>query len=345
MKKKVVIIEDNPEVRENIEEILTLAGYDVSLASDGKEGVKVIKEKKPDLILCDVMMPNLDGFGVRKILNFIPELMHTPFIFLTAKNEYDDFRKGMGLGADDYITKPFDETDLLEAIEIRLKKNEDVTYVKPLGPKSFIDESKGEEIIKTFIENREYRKYHKKDVIYEREYFPKWMFYVESGKVKTFLTNDLGKDLITNIYKEGEFFGFLPILAGHKYDDTAVAVEESIIKIIPAEDFKTLLYNDRDFAAKFIKMLASHADHSEKQLINLAYSSVRKKVANALLTTFNDTMGKKMKIRRDDLAALSGTAKETTIRTLSDFKYEGLIDIEKGRIIILQPEKLKNMPE
>ena len=112
--KKIVVVEDNLEVRENLAEILSLSGYEVHEAENGKIGVKVIMETKPDLILCDVMMPELDGFGVLKVLNHNPELMHIPFMFLTAKAEKTDFRKGMGLGADDYITKPYDDVELLE---------------------------------------------------------------------------------------------------------------------------------------------------------------------------------------------------------------------------------------
>jgi CheY-like chemotaxis protein len=120
---KLLVIEDNPDVRENIQEILELAGYDVAVAENGKAGVKRANEFNPDLIICDIMMPELDGYGVLNILTKNPTTAAIPFIFLTAKSEKDDFRKGMSLGADDYITKPFDETDLLNTIEKRIKKN------------------------------------------------------------------------------------------------------------------------------------------------------------------------------------------------------------------------------
>ena len=114
---KILVIEDNFEVRENLCEILELTGYEVYSAPNGKIGVQMAISKEPDLIICDVMMPELDGFGVLKILNRNTHTNDIPFIFLTAKAEKSDFRKGMGLGADDYITKPFDDTELLEAVE------------------------------------------------------------------------------------------------------------------------------------------------------------------------------------------------------------------------------------
>lgn len=122
--KKILIVEDNHDVRENLAEILELSGYQPITAENGKIGVEKAMQDPPDLILCDVMMPELDGFGVLHIISRNQRTADVPFIFLTAKAERDDFRRGMSLGADDYITKPFDETVLLQTIETRLKKSE-----------------------------------------------------------------------------------------------------------------------------------------------------------------------------------------------------------------------------
>src|ERR671912_165534 len=118
--KKILIIEDNEEVRENTSEILELSNYKVFTAENGKIGVEIAKKEKPDLIVCDIMMPVLDGYGVLHLLGKNEETSGIPFIFLTAKTERGDLRKGMEMGADDYITKPFDEIELLNAIEVRL---------------------------------------------------------------------------------------------------------------------------------------------------------------------------------------------------------------------------------
>src|SRR6478752_6509303 len=124
MMKKILLIEDNTEVRENTSEILSLADYDVTTAKNGKEGAELAQKLLPDLVVCDIMMPELDGYGVLHILSKKPETASIPFIFLTAKTEKSDVRKGMNLGADDYLTKPFDDTELLSAIETRLRKGE-----------------------------------------------------------------------------------------------------------------------------------------------------------------------------------------------------------------------------
>src|SRR5580765_4395228 len=120
--RSLLIIDDHDDIRENIAEILTLAGYKTFTAANGKRGVEAAIRERPDLIVCDIMMPELDGYGVLHLLKKNPDTESIPFIFLTAKTERSDFRKGMEMGADDYITKPFDDIELLNAVEIRLKK-------------------------------------------------------------------------------------------------------------------------------------------------------------------------------------------------------------------------------
>src|SRR3954465_5515474 len=106
--KRILVIEDNEEVRENTSEILELSNYKVFTAENGKQGVEIATREKPDLIVCDIMMPVLDGYGVLHLLSKNQDTSMIPFIFLTAKSEKTDFRKAMELGADDYLTKPFD---------------------------------------------------------------------------------------------------------------------------------------------------------------------------------------------------------------------------------------------
>src|SRR4249919_2771837 len=122
MNATILVIDDNKDIRENTAEILDLAGYKTFTAENGKRGVEIAIKEKPSLIVCDIMMPELDGYGVLHLIRKNRETEHTPFIFLTAKTERNDFRKGMEMGADDYITKPFEGIELLNAVEIRLKK-------------------------------------------------------------------------------------------------------------------------------------------------------------------------------------------------------------------------------
>ena len=124
MKKKILIIEDDKIVRENTAEILQLANYEVITAENGKFGLEKANVFKPDLIICDILMPELDGYGVLQIIMRSRLLQKTPVIFMSAKTKHDDIRKGMDLGASDYITKPFEESELLSAVASRLKRKE-----------------------------------------------------------------------------------------------------------------------------------------------------------------------------------------------------------------------------
>src|SRR5919112_5318347 len=124
MNKTVLVIDDNNDIRENTAEILELAGYKTFTAENGRQGVDVAIKEKPSLIVCDIMMPELDGYGVLHLLRKNPDTQNIPFIFLTAKTERSDLRKGMEMGADDYVTKPFEDIELLNAVEVRLKKSE-----------------------------------------------------------------------------------------------------------------------------------------------------------------------------------------------------------------------------
>ncbi len=122
--KKILVIEDEPEMRRNITALLRYHDYKPIEAENGRVGVELAKREKPDLILCDVMMPELDGHGVLQALHQNPELALIPFIFLTARGEKDDLRNGMNLGADDYLTKPVPNAELVRAIEARLRRSE-----------------------------------------------------------------------------------------------------------------------------------------------------------------------------------------------------------------------------
>ena len=120
--KKILVIEDDPEMRRNLTTILRLEKFHPLAAENGRVGVELAKKEKPDLILCDVMMPELDGYGVIAALHADAGTVTIPFIFLTAKGEKPDVRAGMNLGADDYLTKPVAKTDLLAAIRSRLER-------------------------------------------------------------------------------------------------------------------------------------------------------------------------------------------------------------------------------
>jgi len=351
MDKRILLIEDNLDMRENTAEILELAHYKVLTAKNGKEGVEIAEKEKPDLIICDIMMPVLDGYGVLHMLSKNESTSGIPFIYLTAKAERVDFRKGMEMGADDYLTKPFDDIELLNAVESRLRK---ANLLKKEFSKSieglnlFINNAKGFEALKKLSDDCDMRTYRKKEDVYREGSYPKGLYFLNKGRVKTYKLNDQGKELITGLHKEGDFFGYLSLLEEGKNSDIATTLEESEICLIPKNDFYSLLYKNAEVSKKFIKMLSNNLREKEEQLLKVAYNSVRKKVADALLTLYNryNTGSEKqftISISREDLANLAGIATESTIRTLSDLKDEKLIEIQVSKITILDYEKLNKV--
>ncbi|WP_317128899.1 response regulator [Chitinophaga silvisoli] len=351
MMKTILLIEDNDDIRENTAEILELANYKVLTAENGKTGVELALEHQPDLVVCDIMMPVLDGYGVLHLLQKNPDVQDTPFIFLTAKSERGDFRKGMEMGADDYITKPFSGTDLLNAVERRLKK----AAVKKLeltsdmeGLQQLLTSATGTNTLQTLMEEGNTDRFKKKQLIYQEGNRPTSLYYIQKGRVKTYKVNNDGKELAANLYSTGDFLGYVALLEGSNYHENAEALDDCELTAIPREDFETLINNNREVAQQFIRLLAKNITEKEQQLLHIAYSSLRKKVAEALLFLKKKYHVAKdqpfsIDISRENLATIAGTATESMIRTLGDFRDEKLLEIKQGVITILNEQKLANL--
>jgi CRP-like cAMP-binding protein/CheY-like chemotaxis protein len=346
MNKKVLIIEDNDDIRENVIEILELAGYAVASASNGKAGVELAFANTPDIILCDIMMPELDGYGVLYMLSKRPETTAIPFIFLTAKAEHFDRRKGMEMGADDYLTKPFDDMELLAAIESRLKKKEgqQAFYSKSLDRlNTLVAKKDGLAALKKIIEERKSRTFKKDQVIYYEGDKGNGLYLLVSGKVKCIKLAEDGRELMTGIYSADDYLGINAMLSNEVYADTATALEDSLLCLIPREQLEELLNLYPEVAREFIKLLANDIREKEEQLLQMAYNSVRKKMAEALLRLQRQSGTGNFKIAREDLAAMAAMATETVSRTLSDFKEEGIIEKKGSMITILDLVRLTKM--
>src|SRR5687768_9394613 len=209
---KILVIDDNTDIRENTAEILSLAGYETYTAENGKKGVELALQNKPDLIVCDIMMPELDGYGVLHLLKKNADTEHIPFIFLTAKTERSDLRKGMEMGADDYITKPFEDIELLKAVETRLKRLailEQKYAESPQGLMQFLNDVSNSGLVEKLAEKYEVETYEKKQMLYIEGRRPRFLYYLIKGKVKGYKGHDEGKEYITNLYSDGEFIGYM----------------------------------------------------------------------------------------------------------------------------------------
>ncbi len=340
MSKRILIIEDSVDIRENTAELLELSGFTVETASDGLEGVRIARNWNPDVVICDIMMPNLDGFGVLQVFSSQPELATIPFIFLTAKTDRADMRKGMEMGADDYLTKPFQEVELLRAIEARLKK---VKTIIPLSESatdvSAVHEALAFLDLPTWDGEKKTQMHAKKQVIYAEGDHPIRLYFLAKGKVKTYHTNKDGKYFITSFIQEGEFFGFVDILESQAYRESAEALEESQIISVSAADFLHRIKENIHLEVFFRKALTSYLLKNEKLMVEMAYQSLRMRVAMVLVElaqTYgtNNAEPLVIKLSREDLASRVGTATESVIRTLSDFKKEGYLDVKGGEMTL-----------
>lgn len=343
MKNKILIIEDDTIVRDNTAEILTLANYSVITAKNGKEGIEKAINYKPDLIICDILMPHLDGYGVLQIILRNNELQRTPFIFMSAKTKHEDLRKGMNLGASDYITKPFEESELLSAIESRLKRKE-IYKRKSKDEESYEIAMANLKDIKKYFSHKENFKYEKGASIYCEGNNSNHIFYIVKGEVKSVKTNEEGKEFITDIFREQNFFGFTSFAQNKPYGESAIAISKTTLIKITKREFLELVKKNPQLGINFLDILSEDLENVKSHLIHLAYDSVRKKTADTLLqlNTLNSDAGI-IEVSRSNLASLIGIAKETLIRTLTEFKEEKIIETKRNSIKIISLKKLKKI--
>lgn len=345
MKHKILIVEDNKDVRENISEILALSGYETYSAANGKTGVEEALRIQPDLIICDIMMPELDGYGVLRILSKNNAFDDVPFIFLTAKTELIDMRKGMTLGADDYITKPFDDVELLDTIEVRLKKKKPAKPVETSGPNIFnlptamqVNDALPESF--TSIESRFVRR---KDLLYSEGQLCRNVFHVRSGRAVSTKLDDYSKEVITRFYQAPMFIGLASALTGDKYNETIKAFEDLEVAPINKNEFIHYILKEKSTTYFFLFNIAGDLIKSDEKLLLQAFGTVRMKLLSVLIDLYHfyEQDGTAIiPIQREDLASMAGTAKESIIRALSELKDEGFVKINGSDIVIDEIEKL-----
>jgi len=346
--KTILLIEDDSALRENTAELLELAGYKVFTAPNGKIGIEKAKTVNPNIIVCDIMMPEIDGYGVLQAVSLEEKTKHIPFIFLSAKTEHKEIRKGMDMGADDYLTKPFDEEELMSAVESRLAKAAILAMRKDKNENQIADDDENPQNLNQlknfFCDEGEVAKYKKGETIFRKGGHSNSMFLILKGVVKTHTMDANAKELITGLYKADDFLGFTSFEDNIPYNETATAVEDTEVVGVSKKYVKDILKKSQDISLELMNLLTGNLSEIKQQLVRMAYSSVRKKTASTILQ-FVDIMNKKpeapLRISRNDLATTAGIATESLIRTLSDFKKDGLIEIEGRDIRIVDLESLR----
>ena len=348
--RKILLIEDDVVLRENTSELLELSNYEVVNAPNGKFGVEAAKEVLPDIIVCDIMMPELDGYGVLEALTKNASTQHIPFIFLSAKTERKDVRRGMDLGADDYITKPFTEDELISAIESRLAKAAILKDLREQQEEKKEEDTDGlrnlNDLKNYFEDNGETFRYPKETSIYKEGKNSNYIYLITSGLIKCHKLDEQGKQLTTALYKEDDLFGYTSFSQNLAYQESATTIQDTELVGLSKKALTNVLDKNHKVTLELIELLTEDLATVKDQLLQMAYSSVNKKTANTILM-FAEKLNRKpeeqIKISRSDLASVAGIATETLIRTMSNFKKQGIIEIEGRTVRILDLEKLKEI--
>ena len=340
---QLLLVEDNKSRRKNILTTLEMAQYKIDTATSIQGCIKKALTSKPQLIICNADLHNKNGHTIESFIDKYPLLRNTPLLFFSDGPGKRTESVRLNDAVIRFVDHPFTSTSLLKAVEevltARAVNMPGKENIEPITAKMTLAE---------FANNREIQHVKKKHAIYMEGNHPLRLFYIQRGKVKTIKTNNEGKELTIGLYNEGEFLGYPALLEGTNYKDTAVAMEDCELSIIPKEEFGELMQTNRQAAGEFTRLLARDFSEKEEQLVGIAYNSLRKRVADALMTLQQKFFKASktpfsMHISREDLANLAGTATESLIRTLSDFKNEKLIEIKKGNIIIRDAGRLQRL--
>ncbi len=347
--KSILIIEDDSILRENTKELLELSNFRIICAENGKQGIEKALEFLPDLILCDILMPVLDGYKVLDYLSNNPKTKNIPFLFISAKTDLNEIRLGMNLGADDYITKPFKEEELISAINKRIFKFNSIknSLVKNDKPATLnLKIGSLEEFKKLLHIKGEKFRFKRRHIVYYENDKANFIYLLERGIVKTIKTDDDGKELITGLYKEGNLFGLTPLNSTSHYDETAVALNNILGYRFSSQDFREIINSNPNLCHEMAEFFATNLSHIKDLLLEMAYSSVLKKTSQTILgyaQKIPENPQNIIEITRSELARIAGISTESFIRSLSKLRKKKIIDIEGRNIKILDFNRLKNI--
>lgn len=341
----ILLIEDQQSVRENIAELLELAGHRVLQAENGIEGIRLAKAHLPDLVLCDIMMPELDGYGVAEVLGRQPETSGIPLIFLTAKADAADFRRGLAKGAVDYISKPFQSHELLETIEMRLKR-EHPTRRAEAGRAAWDNWVLGlQSDHPATLQGTPLHvlKMDKGSNLYAEGDSSRFIWFIKSGFIKQERMDSKGKKLCLRTLGPGSFSGWTGEFEhGIHTEDAACITPTEVIRIAQSDVHEAFIERP-ELALELHRRAHEMAKEFESAALSLAYGSARENTARALLRfAVPSSDGLVIRLSREDLANSVGMASESIIRTLASFKQDGLTDTIGRTVVLLNPDGLED---
>lgn len=359
--KKILLIEKNASIRSNLAQVLQLIDYEVLPVHDGNAAVDIMTSMTPDLIICDALLPLPEGLGLIQQIQNNPATKELKVMFYTPCFENPgilfDSNAGQNGFHKDFVEK------LNQNGNSQLKDiNSQLLYMNLLNGKDTTNIENGtalldagisksqvcQSISEILLNDRDINYYSKKQIIYQEGNCARNLYFIKKGKIKTYQSNDYGKQLVVDLHAENDFLGYVPLIENTNYTETAEALEDTELILIPKSEFNEILKQHLEAMKLFINLLAKNVMKKNNQMVGLAYNSLRKKVAEALIVIFRKYNSENVQdftidINRDSLAAIAGTATESLIRTLADFKTEKLIDVKNNIIKILEVKKLESL--
>jgi CheY-like chemotaxis protein/DNA-binding transcriptional ArsR family regulator len=353
----ILVIDDQREVRENIVELLEISGHRVIEAVDGIDGIRKAKAQLPDLVLCDIMMPELDGYGVAEVLGSQAETASIPLVFLTAKSDAEDFRKGLAKGAVDYITKPFESHVLIETVEMRLKKRKQkqATNVGQLAWENWAESLRGEKPASLVGKSLKPEVAAKNEEVYMEGDYAQYLYFVREGSVRIDRMDSRGKRICLRVVRAGGFFGWAPGLNDGNHVNDATSREHTVLLRIPQSEFLKVFAEQPAMGLEVVRQQIEESRTMGRLALNMAYGSARENTAYALLKfaekpSPDQTLEglaptaayQKVHLSREDLACAVGMAPESISRTLAKFRDEGMIETHGREVVLLHPDRLED---
>lgn len=342
--KRILIIENDIDLLSGYTEILNHNGFEVIAALYGDVGINEAITKTPDLILSNTSVPHIDGFGVLSVLSKNSATAHIPFIFVNPTAKLANLRKGMELGADDFVMHPFKNNELIKAVEMRFNKaklrlhhSEKFTDLR----ENLYPVENGIEHLDGILLQSNLRKLKKKQTLYCEGDYCQGIYFLKEGCIKTFKINSDGRQLITNIYNSNSFIGLGYLMIDGPLHENAEAIEYSTVYFIAKKTILDILKKDIRLNHYIIKLLSNDLAHKKSRLVELAYESVSKRLTKLIIRLNKESLSlNKVEVSRDELAGLAGIASETVSRMLGNFRQLGLIEREGNLISITDYEGL-----
>ena len=341
MNYSVFILHENMLTKSILIGILETEGYKThDFPTVISETNKMNESIFPDVIVCDIDL--LNSSQMKDLLEAKKSEV-IPLVMISSQAEKGEENE-LGI----VIKMPFIAEDILNAVSSQIKKKLNGQFISPKENISNLTDGVSKEFLPIHLlsKHTQFKRFEKNEKIYAEGDTHHFVYFISSGKVKISKLNSWGKEFIVEVLKVNDFFGYIAVLNGSNRNETAIALEDAKIGMIPQKDFLHLLYSNNQISLYITKYISSKLSMASEKALQLAYDSARKRVARALVYFTNiysegNHSSNGINLSRENISAISGISLETVSRTLTEFKQDGYIEVNNRNIKIIQHKKLE----